>query len=154
LHEKVHAPAAQAGCPCATLVVHACPHVPQLLASFVGSTHVALVHRVGAVDEQLGTQVDAPREEEQIGVAPAHVVLHPPQCAGCVISASQPSLAMPLQSAKPGAHAEPGNAHWPAVHETTPLTCASAVQSFPQEPHVAGFERSVAHPAPTAAQSA
>jgi hypothetical protein len=41
-----------------------------------------------------------------IGVDAAHVMPHPPQFVGLVVSASQPMLGVTEQCAWPGAHAE------------------------------------------------
>jgi hypothetical protein len=57
-----------------------------------------------------------------------------PQLVAVVMLVSQPSLAMPLQSAQPGAHDEAGKEHWPALHVVVPVTWARLVQSFVHVP--------------------
>jgi hypothetical protein len=47
---------------------------------------------------------------------------------------SQPSVAMPLQSAQPEAHDEAGKEHWPALHVVVPVTWARLAQSFVHVP--------------------
>jgi hypothetical protein len=133
---------------CATAVVHAWPHAPQLLTSLVVFEHVE-PHSVVA-PEHAGTHAAPPLARSQIGVAPEQAVVHEPQWAACERLASQPSFGSPLQSAKPGAHEDAGKAHWPPAHVVGPATLGRLVQSCPHEPQVAGFERSVLHPAPPA----
>jgi len=57
------------------------------------------------------------------------------------MSASQPSSALLLQSAKPVAHELAGITHWPALQVTGPDTCGSAVQSCPHSPQWRGSSR-------------
>jgi hypothetical protein len=52
LHAIVHALLTQTACALATPVVHAFPHVLQLFASLVTSTHVEPVHNVGVAGGQ------------------------------------------------------------------------------------------------------
>jgi hypothetical protein len=75
-------------------------------------------------------------ELEQKGVVPVQALLQLPQWVGEVMSVSQPSLAMPLQSAQPGAHEVGGIEHIPAPHDVGPLTWATPAQSCPQVPQL------------------
>lgn len=135
MHVKLHAPLAHAACAWATVVVHALPHPSQSVALLAVLTHV-VPHAVGVSAGQAVAHAYVPPELPHTGVVPVHAVLHPPQVAACERSVSQPSSAVPLQSAHPGAHAAAAKAHAPAVHEAEPLTCARFVQSLPHAPQL------------------
>jgi len=75
-----------------------------------------------------------------MGLPAGHVVSQLRQCAGTVMSVSQPSLPSALQCSKPGAHAVVGTTHAPATHCTPAVlaTFGKAAQSLPQAPQFAG----------------
>jgi len=129
------APPEHEACACVTIVVHAFPHTPQLLALLVVSTHVE-PQSVGVPAGHPETHPYVPPVAEHTGVPPVHAVLQPPHVAACERSVSQPSAGWPLQSAHPGAHAEAANAHAPAPHDVAPLTCGRPLQLVPQAPQL------------------
>ena len=64
------------------------------------------------------------------GALASHMVPQLPQWLAELRSSSQPSSALVLQCAKPGAHEAPGTTHWPsALQLTLPCTFGSWVQS-------------------------
>jgi hypothetical protein len=71
----------------------------------------------------------------QYGVAPVHAVVHEPQCVGVVMSVSQPSETIPLQSRQPAAHV----LTWQAPPVQLPVACGGA-HGIAQPPQ---FARSV-----------
>jgi hypothetical protein len=72
--------------------------VVQLFGSVCLFVHVD-PQRSGVAPEQPDTQLYVPELAWQSGVPPLHAVLHVPQCAGCVMSTSQPSSPFVLQCA-------------------------------------------------------
>jgi hypothetical protein len=72
-----------------------------------------------------------------------HVTAQPPQLLFVLVCVSQPSTSLEVdeQLAKPAPHADCGTTQPPALLQETALvfvTCASAVQSWPQEPQFVG----------------
>ena len=135
MHVNVHAPPEHAACALATIVVHAFPHAPQLLALLVVLTHVP-PQSVGVPAGHPETHAYVPPEPEHTGVAPAQAVLQFPHVAACEMSVSQPSDGLPLQSIQPGAHDDGPMTHAPAEHDTAPLTCGRPVQLLPHAPQL------------------
>jgi hypothetical protein len=76
----VHALSTQTACALATFVVHVFPHVLQLFASLVVSTHPPLQF-VGATGGQPDTHEYVPPEPAQKDAAPLHAVPQLPQFA-------------------------------------------------------------------------
>jgi hypothetical protein len=74
-------------------------------------------------------------DPEQTGAEEGHTLTQLPQLAARVMSVSQPSSALPVQWAQPGAQAKAEKEHCPeASHETAPATCGRTVQSWAQVP--------------------
>ena len=72
----------------------------------------------------------------QFGAPPEHMLVHAPQRAAVVTTASHPSSGLPEQFALPGRHA-PVNTQRPAAQVTrVPSTPARSVQSLPQRPQL------------------
>jgi hypothetical protein len=132
LQANEHALFAQVGCALATAVMHPLPHPAQSLALVDVSTQVPL-HKVGVWVGHPETQLPP----AHVGSLAGHTLVQDPQASGVVTSVSHPSSGLPLQSAHPAAHAEPGKLHSPpAVHDVTPPTCGKFVQSCPQTPQL------------------
>jgi hypothetical protein len=101
--------------------VHAAPQPPQFEVSLVISTHE--VPHVIRPEAQADAQERVLPEPAHSGVPPEHAVVQLPQCAGTVISVSQPLSATVLQCAQPGVHAEGSKEHCPeAPQDTAPVT--------------------------------
>jgi hypothetical protein len=85
---------------------------------------------------------------EQSGVAPEHCVEQLPHVCVVPRSASQPSFGFDEQWPYPVAHADAGTTQAPMSHVTpVPLTCGSAVQSWPHAPQFFGSPATlVSHP--------
>jgi hypothetical protein len=124
--------------------------VPQWLASVAVFTQ----DEPQTVPEHVLAHFVGDAEASQIASVPVHDVVQLPQWSAVSSAVSQPSLGSPLQSPHPAAHDEAGKAQAPPWQLTSPTTCERLVQSFEQEPHVEGWERSVVHPEPPPAQSA
>jgi hypothetical protein len=89
LQVKVQALFTHTACAPVTVVVHACPHEPQLFASLVSSTQLPLQF-VDADDGHPAAQAYAPPEAAQTAVAPPHALPHEPQLAAVVSSTHAP----------------------------------------------------------------
>jgi len=98
-HAKVHALLTHAGAALATLVVHAWPHVLQLLASLVVLVQVPL-QIVGSADVQPEAHAYELPDATHAGVFPLHATPQLPQLAE-VVSWTQ----APLQRVYPASHA-------------------------------------------------
>jgi hypothetical protein len=131
---NVHELFAHAACACVTVVEHAWPQLPQLVALWLVSTHVP--SQLVVEPEQPLAQAYDPPDKAQRGVAVGQTLPHAPQLSVLEVSVSQPSSALVLQWDHGDAHDESGNEHWPALHVTGPLTCDKAVQSCPQVPQL------------------
>jgi hypothetical protein len=121
--------------------VHACPHVPQFLASFV-----RLVEQV--VPEQApipaGHDTEPQFEFRQYGVplVDGHTWPHVPQFeASLVVAVSQPLAGLPSQLAKPAAQL---STHVPPEHDDVAFTVLHATPHMPQ--FFASVWRFVSHP--------
>ena len=101
---------------------------PQWFGSVVSSTQVES-QRVDVVPVQPLVQAYAPLATEQNGVGSAQLVAQCPQCAGVVMSVSQPSSAFVEQCARPVRHAAV-TSHAPATQcALAAVTPGSVVQS-------------------------
>jgi hypothetical protein len=81
---------------------HPVAQAPQWCGSVVRSVHAEPQSDMGA--RQSVSQCALPPAVEHSGVAPEHAIEHEPHVAGKPRSDSQPSAAMPLQSAQPESH--------------------------------------------------
>jgi hypothetical protein len=116
---------------------HAFPHVLQLSALVVTSTHAPL--HATSVPGQVDVQPFGP----QTWVRPQAVV-HAPQCFGSLVtSASHPSDALPLQSARPASHSAVAQA--PFAHLAVPWGIAQGAQDGSPHP-VRGSSRATHAP--------
>jgi hypothetical protein len=109
---------------------------PQWFASLSRFEHVVPLQSVGAVAGHAFLHPPG----AQTGLSIGHLLPHPLQLAGLVVSVSQPSSALVVQWACPAAHAAGGMTHFPDAH-ATPVdvpTLASAVQSCPHAPQFFG----------------
>jgi len=116
----------------ATLVVHAWPHVLQLLESLVGSTQLPLQF-IDAAAGHPETHEYAPPEPAHTGVDPVHAAPQLPQLVAVVYCAHAPP-----QRLYPEWQA---NAHAPAVHVAWALATL-VVHALPQLPQLDGPVRS------------
>jgi hypothetical protein len=128
LQARLHDPAEHRALPLAT-VGQLLVHEPQWFTSEVGSTQLEPQSMgVGAV--QLAAQVYEAPTRRQSGIAPEHVVPQLPHEVGAERSASQPSDAVPLQSAHP---ASQWNPHAVPSHVAVAWAgCGHGVHALPQ----------------------
>ncbi len=117
---------------------HTVPHAPQLSGSDMVLTHDEPQRWFAGATQPLvhAYPPGAPAIIPQLGVGSRQVLVHAPQRAAVVTTASQPSSGLPEQFARPGRHA-PVNTQRPAAHVTRePSTPARSVQSLPQRPQL------------------
>lgn len=128
-----HTPSVQLGVP--PVVVHACPHPPQLSTFFVVSTsHPFDCTPSQSENPALHVIEQAPSAHAAVALFAEHAALHAEQFAGSASTfASHPSFGSPLQSAHPALQL--ATAHTPFEHSPFPFAGA---QIAPHAPQLAG----------------
>jgi hypothetical protein len=121
---------------------HAAPHAPQLVVVLVRLVSQPLVATPSQSPKPvLQRKPQAPDPQVVVALARAgHALRHAPQLAtSVVVLISQPSLAVALQSEKPGTHAK-----MHALEAQVPKALGGSAQTRPQAPQLARSEARVA----------
>lgn len=118
--------------------LHALPQVPQLPTVVVGVSHPLLARPSQFAKPPPQVTPHAPAAHVAVPFAPLHTAHVAPHRAGSVFTsvASQPSAALPLQSAVPVGQPTMRTPHTPAVHDA--VVPVGAGHTRPHDPQFAG----------------
>jgi hypothetical protein len=117
---------------------HCVKHPPQWFGSAASLTHDApqRLRPAPQPDVQANGSAVSPVGEQYGKPALVQAVEHPPQCAGALMSVSQPLAGFVEQIPYPGAQEALSNVQVLATHETLPATWGRFEQSWPQPPQL------------------